>query len=89
MLDSRSAIDLFGSNTYLVQSRLKIDVTPIIAYTGYTPWWESATVVQSLWHKFEQTWDVNKTALQQKKKKKTPLIGLPSQGNSLDDSFLL
>ena len=38
-------------------------------------------------HKFEQTWNANKIALQQKKKK-TPLIGLPSQGNSLDGSFL-
>ena len=41
-------IDLFGANSHLVQNRLKIDVTPIIAYTGYTPWWERTTVAQSL-----------------------------------------
>ena len=41
-------VDLFGFNSHLIQSRLKIDVTPIIAYTGYTPWWERATVAQSL-----------------------------------------
>ena len=41
-------IDIFGVNSHLVQSRLKIHVIPIIAYTGYTPWWERATVTQSL-----------------------------------------
>ena len=41
-------IDLFSANSHLVQSRLKIDVTLIIAYTGYTPWWERTTVAQSL-----------------------------------------
>ena len=30
-------IDLFGFNSHLVQSRLKIDVTPIIAYTRLHP----------------------------------------------------
>ena len=33
-----------GASSHLIQSRLKIDVTPIIAYTGYTPCWERATV---------------------------------------------
>ena len=37
-----ASIDLIGVNSHLVQSRLKIDVTPIIAYTGYTPWWEKS-----------------------------------------------
>ena len=40
--------DLFGANSHLIQSRLKINITSIIAYTGYTPWWERATVAQSL-----------------------------------------
>ena len=40
--------DLFSANSHLIQSRLKIDITSIIAYTGYTPWWERATVAQSL-----------------------------------------
>ena len=35
-------IDLFGANSHLVQSRLKLDVTLIITYTGYTPWWEKS-----------------------------------------------
>ena len=47
-------IDLFSANCHHIQSQLKIDVAPIIAYTGYTPWWERATVAQSLHHKFEQ-----------------------------------
>ena len=34
---------------------IKIDVTLIIAYTGNTPWWERATVAQSLQQKFKQT----------------------------------
>ena len=42
------AIDLFSFNSHLVQSWLNFDVTPIIAYTGYTPWRERATVAQLL-----------------------------------------
>ena len=41
-------INLFSANSHLVQNRLKINVTTIIAYTGYTSWWERATVAQSL-----------------------------------------
>ena len=43
-----TCIDLFGANSHLVQSQLKVDVTPIITYMGYTPWWERTTVTQSL-----------------------------------------
>ena len=42
----RAAIDSFSVNFHLVQNRLRIDVTPIIAYAGYTHLLARATIVQ-------------------------------------------
>ena len=39
-------IDSLSVNSHLVQNRLKIDVTPIIAYVGYTHLLARATVAQ-------------------------------------------
>ena len=70
------SIDLFGANSNHVQSRLKINVTPIIAYTGNTPWWERATIAQSLYHRSDMP-------TKQRYSKKSTVDRLPSQGNSI------
>ena len=45
MAKFKVSTDLFGANCHFVQSQ---DVTPIITYTGYIPWWERATIAQLL-----------------------------------------
>ena len=42
----RTPIHSISVNSHLVQNRLKIDVTPIIAYVGYTHLLARATVAQ-------------------------------------------
>ena len=46
MYGTQFAIDSLSVNSHLVQNRFKIDVTPIIAYVGYTHVLARATVAQ-------------------------------------------
>ena len=49
----RHSINSFSVNFHLVQSQLRIDVSPIIAYAGYTHLLARATIAQWFQYKFK------------------------------------
>ena len=77
--------DILSVNSHLVHSQLKIDVTPIIDYISYTPWWERATVTQSLNTNLSRT----ETPTKQRYSKKLPSRELSGLGKPINVFFLL